>query len=323
METFNEVTVAEAAAGSPLPTTTEESTTDQQVAPVVPMVRYVRSETVPLTLELVEEMRTLPPSPTERELNPKRVDHLREKVAAGLFHPPQWVKATVDGVTYRANGQHTSEMLSKLNGEFPTGLSVHIDYFECTSIDGLALLFRQFDDRRSARSPADIAGAYQGLQSDLDQLPRHIAKLGVEGIVWKRRYVDVLPVPSGDDKYEVFNDQDEHPFLLWLGDVLSIKTPEMMSPSIVGAMRATFDADADDADRFWREVARGGPDFDSDDAPSAVLDDWLKRIKEKEFEMKPVQIYQGCIYAWNAIREGKTTLRDIRADIRKGMHRVR
>ena len=131
MESLNEVTVAEAAEGSLLPPTTEESTTDQQVAPVVPMIRYVRSETVPLTLELVEEMRTLPPSPTERELNPKRVDHLREKVAAGLFHPPQWVKATVDGITYRANGQHTSEMLAKLgasldgqNARFPTGTGI-------------------------------------------------------------------------------------------------------------------------------------------------------------------------------------------------------
>jgi hypothetical protein len=38
--------------------------------------------------------------------------------------------------------------------------------------------------------------------------------------------------------------------------------------------------------------------------------------------VKPTQIYQGSIYAWNAFREGKTSLRDIKCDIRKGMHRV-
>jgi|SRR6516162_7933238 len=89
------------------------------------------------------------------------------------------------------------------------------------------------------RSPADIAGAYQGLQGGLDQLPRHIGKLGVEGIVWWRRFVAALPVAGGDDKYEIFNDLDEHPFLLWLGEVLSMKTLEMMSPPVVAAMYAT------------------------------------------------------------------------------------
>jgi hypothetical protein len=68
-------------------------------------------------------------------------------------------------------------------------------------------------------------------------------------------------------------------------------------------------------------VAKGGPDYD-EDAPSAVLDDWLKRLKEGEFEVRPAQVYQGSIYAWNAFREGKTSLRDIKSEIRKGMHRV-
>jgi hypothetical protein len=42
-----------------------------------PPFRLVNSETVPLTKELVAEMRALKPSPTERELSPKRVQFLR------------------------------------------------------------------------------------------------------------------------------------------------------------------------------------------------------------------------------------------------------
>ncbi len=39
-------------------------------------------------------------------------------------------------------------MLASLNGEFPQGLYVTMDEYEVDSPDGLALLFRQFDDRK-------------------------------------------------------------------------------------------------------------------------------------------------------------------------------
>ena len=75
-----------------------------------------------------------------------------------------------------------------------------------------------------------------------------------------------------------------------------MKTPEMMSPPVVAAMYATHKTAPEEAGTFWREVARGGPDYD-EDTPSAVLDDWLKRLKEGEFEVKPPQVYQGSIFA--------------------------
>jgi hypothetical protein len=180
------------------------SLSHEELASPAPVIKFVGSETLPLTRELAETMHKMTPSPTERELNSKRVEHLREKLLAGLFHPPYWVKAIVDGNEYRANGQHSSAMLVQANGHFPEGLVAHLDTFECSGMDALALLFRQFDDRKSARSPADIAGAYQGLQNDLDELPRHIGKLGVEGICWCRQFVAALPVKRGDDKYEIF-----------------------------------------------------------------------------------------------------------------------
>ena len=55
-----------------------------------------------------------------------------------------------------------------------------------------------------------------------------------------------------------------------------------------------------------------------DAAPTSVLDKWLKDAKEGELKTDPTpaQFYQGCIYAWNAYREGKE-LKDIKADTRK------
>jgi len=59
--------------------------------------------------------------------------------------------------------------LCDLNGHFPKGLKVHIDEYEVPNKPSLALLFRQFDDRKSNRSPSDVASAYQGL-SDASRL---------------------------------------------------------------------------------------------------------------------------------------------------------
>jgi hypothetical protein len=86
------------------------------------------------------------------------------------------------------NGNHSSTALLGLNGSFPDKLVAHIDEYEVSRLDGLALLFRQFDDRKSGRSSKDVCGAYQGLYEPLREVPRDTAKLGAEGISWARHY---------------------------------------------------------------------------------------------------------------------------------------
>jgi hypothetical protein len=67
-----------------------------------------------------------------------------------------WAVAKIGDKEYRVNGQHSSAVLSELNGEFPQGLKVHMDTYEVDSNDGLALLFRQFDSRKSGHTPTDV-----------------------------------------------------------------------------------------------------------------------------------------------------------------------
>lgn len=284
-----------------------------------PPFRLVSSVTVPLTRDVAAEMRNLPPSPTERELSVKRVEFLRDRLMAGLFHPPHWMKAVVDGKTFRANGQHSSEMLVKLDGNFPEGMQAHVDTFTCSDMSALALLFRQCDDRKSARSPADVAGAYQGLETALNDVPKYIAKIGAEGIAWHRRNVRRLDgTPSGDDTYIVFNESSEHDYLVWLGEVFpSGRVQPLMKAPIFAAMYATYRVDQDAADDFWREVAGGGREYE-EEYPATVLFDWYQRLADHEMKVKPRQLYQGAVYAWNALRNGKD-IRDIRADIKKNL----
>lgn len=288
----------------------------------VAQFRLIRSETVPLTQALVAEMRALPASPTERECDRKRVDFLRARLLDGLFHPPHWVKASVNGTMYRANGQHSSAMLAGVDGRFPDGMFVHVDTFECTDISGLALLFRQFDARQSGRSPADVAGAYQGLEDDLDEVPRYLGKLAIEGITWYRKNIARFDEnPVGDDRYVLFHEAAQHPFIQWFGGLFSGKMRHLTHQPIIGAMYATYNVDKDAADDFWREVVAGGKEYE-ETAPTTVLYDWYERIQDGEYQVKPKQLYQGAIYAWNALRDGKKEIRDIKADIKKHLLQV-
>jgi hypothetical protein len=287
------------------------------------MFELVKSEVRALTPELAKEFHELEPSPTERELNPQRLKHLREKAAAGHLVTFQWSAATHGSRRMRMNGQHSSTMLCGLDGNFPTGLKVHLDEYKVDSLDDLAVLFRQFDDRKSGRSPGDVSGAYQGLYPDLKEVVRGSAKLAIDGVAWYRRTVTKEPTPKGDDIYSLFAEQPLHTFITWVGEIFSIKTPEMKLTPVVGAMYACYSANEKEAQRFWHQVAAGGAEFD-DNAPTTVLDGWLKAIKEGDNGKRKLtssEIYQGCVYAWNAFREEKA-IKDVKHDTKKNWYTV-
>ncbi len=286
--------------------------------------KLVNSEVKPLTREVAQAFSEMAPSPTERDLNVSRLRHLKEKAEAGLLVTFHWSKAKVGDQWVRMNGQHSSRMLCGLNGEFPQDLFVHMDSYEVDGPEGLALLFRQFDDRKSGRSAGDVAGAYQGLFPDLAPVPKDIAKIGIDGLAWYRRTVEGAPAPTGDDVYSLFQETGLHDYLLWVGDVFSMKTPEMKRPQVMAAMYATFISNQAQARVFWRDVARGGVDGETDH-PSTVLSKWLLDAKSNELvdekkgqplKLKPAQFYQGCIFAWNAWRQDKRP-GTIKADTRK------
>ena len=54
-----------------------------------------------------------------------------------------------------------------------------------------------------------------------------------------------------------------------------------------------------------------------------MLDGFLKSVLEekKKLELKPANLYQACIYAWNAYREDKT-LTTVKYDTKKGLYSV-
>jgi hypothetical protein len=139
-----------------------------------PMFKILSSETKTLTKELAQKFKAMTPSPTERQFDPARAKLLREKVEAGQAITFNWAIAKVDDKEYRVNGNHSSTTLSDFEGQFPEGLKVHIDTYKVDSPAGLGQLFQQIDWRRGARSRTDVSGAYQGLYTDLADVPRGV-----------------------------------------------------------------------------------------------------------------------------------------------------
>lgn len=283
----------------------------------------LKSESVPLTFELAREFKDMTPSPAERPLSDRRMKYLQERAENNLLVNFNWITAELDGKTYRCNGNHSSNMLFQLNGKFPEGLYVHRDHYGVEDVNGLVALFRQIDDRRSSRGPGDVAGAFQGLSPELNDVSRPIAKVGVEAISWWARHVEGVSAVVGDDQYELLGDERCFNFLRWLDDTLSMKTPELRSVPCIAAMYASFDKNEVEARTFWHDVARGGIDF-KEAAPATTLDLWLKGLKEitdTKKKPKPGAVYQGCVYAWNAFRN-ETEIPGIRSDVKKGLSAV-
>ena len=130
-----------------------------------------------------------------------------------------------------------------------------------------------------------MSGAYQGLYTDLQEVPRASAKLAAEGVAYYRSKVEGLPAPSGDDRYSLFAETGLHGFVRWIGELITIKTPELKRPTIVAAMFGTFSKNENEARKFWGEVARGGVEYE-ENHPTTLLDAWLKTAIENKAQRR-------------------------------------
>lgn len=244
---------------------------------------------------------------------------MRDQALAGLFYRCGW----------------TQEQLAKKEGCERRTVAQRVTFGRFLAFGATGAIPRNMTERRfrsywhrttGTNERQRFAAVAKLMQEDIrlnvgtakkTEVAKPIGKLGVEGTAWYRRTIEGVPVGTGDVQYTLFNEPGLHSFLLWLNELFSIKTPELKKVQVVAAMYATFIKNAEEAKKFWDEVARGGREYE-DNAPSTVLDNWLKAAKEGELkeDLKPAQFYQGCIYAWNAYREEKS-LKDIKADTRK------
>jgi hypothetical protein len=252
----------------------------------------------------------LPHSPVERHVENSRVAKLVAILQHGEALPFQWADVEYQGSIMRMNGQHSSAAILQVGADLPETLSFHLDHFAADDREGIVDLFRQFDQRWSGRSAADISGAFQGLIPEIVDCNRKLMKVAAEAISWFRRQVEGMEnIPTGDDTYQLLHQPAYVPFYLWLNGINNGRR-ELFKKEVVAAMYATYDASQSGATTFWREVSYG-PDFFSDDMqPGAVLIGELSRaMEEREFREKEfiqtALYFKKSIKAWNAFCAGQ------------------
>ena len=282
--------------------------------------KHIGSETKAIDHALAVKFSTMAASVTERDLDGKRMDYLKGQILSGSALPFIWARAKVTetGEVYRVNGHHSSTMLAGLNGELPSGLIAHIDDYEVQTERQLPELFRQFDSRKSARSVADISGAYQMAIPELRNASRIAGRRAVEGIAWFNGRIVGMPIPAGEDVYRLFLTDKEiyHNFIHMVDRIYSAKTPEFTAP-VLGAMYGTFEKSPAAAEEFWTDVSKGGGN-NEEKHPSTVLDTWLLAAKAADKKPKQMEVYRACALAWNAFRNNRILDKIGKWDPKKG-----
>jgi hypothetical protein len=263
----------------------------------VPFV-LVSSETLPLTKELAIAHRDMPASPTERTYNEKRAQTLARKFERDQLLPCQWAKATWKGKSVRMNGQHSSRVLADID-PFPTGSFVHMDVYEPTSEEGMAMLFRQFDARVSGRSATDCSHAYQGLFNEIAEMDEIKSLAAIKGINRFHKFTGEGEVFSGDDLGRMYFNRSYDKFISFVNELLSGKCKELKRDEVLAATYGTFLASESKSRSFWQDVKTAH----KDGYPSAVLDGQLERNAaqtDSKKKLKPVALYAICVKAWNS-----------------------
>ncbi len=243
-------------------------------------------------------------TPTEREFDAKWALDIKTRVEKGKAVTFMWAVAGLPMhgqiISMRINGQHSSWALDELlkEGALPDNLAIHLDTYSVANQDGAVQLFRQFDARKSARSKEDISGAYQCFHEDLRECNRSILKVAVEGVIWYRREVQEQPVLSGDDIYNLFDEQRLHPFFQMMDEVLKDgKSNELKRTPVLAAAYGTWLDDAKEAASFWRLAALGSKRTEEDAA--ADLDTEIMRIRDEKEKVNARDLYAKCAKAWD------------------------
>jgi hypothetical protein len=278
-------------------------------------IKLISSDHLPLTPELAKEFKDMPHTDTERPLDKKHVEKLKNKAIAGHLINFNWAKAKLNGKEYRVNGQHSSTMLCDLPPRFfPAGLNVNLDTYEVDKEEDLVILFAQFDDPASKRSTGDLAGVNQMQHEELKNVPRASVMLALDGYAWwmLREHKAKQPPKNSEARYRLLHDDHIRSFCEWFGKLYSEKTPEFKPTSVIAAMYGTFNSNENVAREFWTDVSKQDGEW-----PGALSKWLLDQLNEKH---TVDGLHQGCREAWNAYRRDEP-LRQIKATvIRKRFH---
>lgn len=267
-----------------------------------------------LTRGLAEEFSGMAPAPHDRPLNASRCAIIKRALDMGRFRTCEWAKAYCEETkqTYRINGKHGSTVLAQMNGDFPKGICVVVEEYECPTLQDVADLYCTFDTRSSARSTGDINLIYSACAAELQEVNRLDINLAVAGMsygIWEEAYRQRPPEERA--QLSIANPD----FVLWLVEILTGGGEKGNKPirraPVVGAMFRTWKKSKQAATEFWTAVRdESGSKPDCADRKLAKFLVTSRLTTKPTSTAKPAsqrETFVKCIHAWNAWRSGEST----------------
>jgi len=274
----------------------------------------------------------------DRALVKRDVAVLASHMVQGTFMPEQvtLIVCVLDGETYRMNGQHTSSaVLLCEEQEFPVSFDgVRLHTYVAETMEDMRQLYARLDRGRS-RTNAQVVTSLLGGVDGIGDLSPKITKLLPDGLAfWLHENATERNMYAGERAaLDVLGEY--RPLAEQIGAFLKTLDPKtihhghMFRGSVVAALYATFEKDAEAAQTFWNSVARG-VGYDSENAPASRLNALLRNTiisgghisRGQKIAVGAEQLYRSCLLAWNKHREGEEMGQYMRPAAYKYRHKV-
>ena len=274
------------------------------------MITEIKTETVPLTLEVAKHYNQMTSLNGDRDTDSprvrQRVNWLRELNVAGHFYSPEWSVVQVgaeNGKKYRVDGAHSTQMLVESNHDFPEGLMVTIRHFRVKDINEAIYLWEQFNPQISTRSTNDVVKNRAAYVKKLNNVKVTAITVAIRGIA--KHFAFQNPKESSKDIMDYIAQYPD--FIVDASEFIHLKM--IRKTGVVAAMFATWGKDQEKSGLFWRRVRDGSAS--DPNCPTRKLNEYLKALVERSKvggASDPVYTqYVKCHHAWNAWRNERTT----------------
>lgn len=270
------------------------------------MYQHVDTETRPLTPSLVKSLKEMNTHIGERSLDKKKLRQLKDKLDRGLFYAPRFGIITMpDGREIRCNGQHSSTMLSEVNGAFPKCKKAVVDYWRCDTEEDVAIVFSQYDNRISARTKKEVVNAHAKLHDELADNSQTLNAVVCDAIYFAKTEGKYKREAAYDeDRARLLHSDENIEFAQWAGAVFA-KNWLSRTPIVAAAYKTWF-ANKERAKDFWQQVSDGSG---QPETASRIYHDHLKHKWGNGTVVREGtrSVYVKAHHAWNAYMTGTAT----------------
>lgn len=267
----------------------------------------------------------------DRKLSDTHIQYLAREMMANNF---RWeyvslVLATVEGRTYRLNGQHTAWavlLADEWGLEKGVNRPIQVLRYECPTIQDARRLYASID-RGRPRGQALVVNSHLLGTEEFGGIKGHVIKLLAQGLgVWLWEKSHDRAAHGGDDRAYLLL-KDHHKVAKEVGRFISeSKCSEfrhLKRAPAIAAMFATFQKAPQISHEFWCLVRDGIGLTDKND-PRYLLREYLKNSvmnsnarRAAQSEASAVtqeEVYRACVHAWNAFR-GQRRLKHLRVSL--------